>query len=148
MTDLDTPWGLTEEELGLVGLVRDEVWHWRLACREPGDLLGLWALTASLDRLLAGKTPDAAVSVSLSHVDGDNRASVSVDLDQDTLELGESTYFYDPTIGGDRESRVNARFGEGIVPREAGVYDWLDTCAELRRMANSMDTEIIEFPEM
>ena len=148
MSDAVNHWGMTEEDLGLTDLVRQEIWEWRSVCQSPQHLLALGTIVSGLDALLAGSPMVAAATVSLDHVVGANSRSVSILLDEDALELAHSAHYYDPAIGGDGESEVDARFAHGEIPSETGVFDWLNRCGELRPGANELEVEIHAFPEV
>ena len=148
MSEAVNHWGMTEEDLGLIDLVRQEIWEWRSVCQSPQHLLALGTIVSGLDALLAGNPPDAASTVSLDHMVGANSRSVSILLDEDALELVHSAHYYDSAIGGDGESEVDARFAHSEIPNEAGVFDWLNHCANLRPVANELEVEIHAFPEV
>ena len=59
MSEAVNHWGMTEEDLGLIDLVRQEIWEWRSVCQSPQHLLALGTIVSGLDALLAGNPPDA-----------------------------------------------------------------------------------------
>ncbi|WP_025313397.1 hypothetical protein [Roseicyclus elongatus] len=148
MSEPAADWLLTEEDLGLLQLVRDEIWSWRSVCRGPEHLLALGAIVSGVDALLAGKTPDAAATVSFNHVASGENRSTAISLNEDTLALSHSAQFYSPAAGGDSESHVDALFDQNGRCSEVGVADWLNLCAELRPLANELEVEIHTFPEV
>lgn len=141
-------WGLAEEDRGLISLIRQELWEWRSVCQTPEHLLALGSAISGLDALLEGECPGTAVVVSLDRVVGHESRSLSVTLDEDALELGQSAYFYAPDVGGDGENSVDARFAAGEAPSEYGVFEWLNRCSDLRSLATGLEVEINQLPEV
>ena len=88
MSETNESWARTEEELGLIGLIRDEVIQWRSFCQTAEHLLAIGAVVSGLDDLLSGRDPKSAARVSLDHLVGEESRSTTIMLEPRPTRIG------------------------------------------------------------
>lgn len=106
----------------------------RHLCRSGGDLIGLGEAVRFFEAVAEGDDeaePDAALSISLTQGPIDERVILFVEIGDEGLEFGQIDASYDPEVGSDHSTKINAR-----VPAHrfsmAEIGPWLGRLNEVR----------------
>jgi hypothetical protein len=104
----------------VIELVRDH-----LPSMSPGDLRAAASVLLALERLPAA-TPGVRVTFGFTQPNTDgNYGWVDIEISEDEFRLGVGEHFYDPSVGGDTETRTVFEAQAGGDWGEGDIDDWL-----------------------
>jgi hypothetical protein len=104
----------------VINLVRDQLRNMR-----PAHLRAAASILLALERLPA-TTPGMQVTFSFQQPNFDgNYGWADITVSEDNFSLGLGEHFYDPTVGGDTETRIEFETQAGGNWPEGDIDDWL-----------------------
>ena len=115
---------LDEEDLAAIADVAELI-QGRTSSMSPAELRGAATVLLALKRL-PHATPGVQVSLEFSTPDADgNRAWADLEICAEEFRLDLGQHFYDPSVGGDTESRTVFETQSGTDWKEGEIHDWL-----------------------